>query len=143
MDRFKELRDRKEIYQAAIQIGLWGYPRGIEDADLDPTTRWFMLGDACIFWCEVLDDDSVYFHVCANGDAPKRHPANARRLLYALEFIADMLGCWRIMASDCEVDGEVASYLRRMGFTATEEFLPLVWYERRLVDVRPERSEDI
>lgn len=143
MDRFRQLKIRSEIFEAAIQAGLWGYPRDLEDSDLAPDVLWFRLGEACIFWCELLADGTLYFHVCANGGLPKRHPANARRLLNALEFIADMQGCWRIMASDCQEGGEVASYLLRMGFEISEECFPGLWYERRLINVGTERTKDL
>ncbi len=137
------MKTRSHILQAAMKVEVWGYPRSMEESDLDPGTSWYSLGETCIFWCQPLVNGAMCFHVASDPKESKRHPADPRRLLHAIEFIADMCGCERIISADCDEDGEVSQYLRRWGFTVAEDLSPGVWYERRLVNGKATKDESV
>jgi len=137
------MKTRAAILQAAMKVEVWGYPRPIDVTDLDPGTAWYTLGETCIFWCQPLVNGAMCFHFATDPKDRKRHPADPKRILHAIEFIADMYGSERIICADCIEGGEVSQYLVRLGFTVAEDLSPGVWYERRLVDVKATKGESV
>lgn len=97
----------------------WGYPRPLDEFDLDPKTRWIAFGDDFVFWY-YLAGDSLYLHCCARPGA--RFVTDIRRWNAVVEFLAQTSGAERLRARpSCESESEVAGYLARLGWEPDPE----------------------
>lgn len=131
--RFKCLKSRDERFDAAVDVSLWGYPRELNGSDLQKEVPWFRLGPDIVFWAQPLVNGDLCVHVCSNPKIRSAAPQEVRRFFHTLEFLGDLMGCNRLIASDCTTGGEVASYLQRMGWVEAPDLAyDGVWYQRLL-----------
>jgi hypothetical protein len=131
--RFRELKIREEVFDAAVKVSSWGYPRALEEHDLHKSVWWFEYGDDVIFWMAPVEGIYAVLHIVVSPEG--RGKQDHRRIFHVIEFLADLMGAKGVIASDCTLDGEVASYLQRLGWEVSEEVSALedeVWFIRRL-----------
>lgn len=110
--------------QAARVVRDWGYFRPIDDAEV-VHSKWFGFGGHVVWWLNRNawhEGGEVALHICS--DPRFRNKIFARKLLYGIEIVAELMGADRLLTW-LEPDALVAGYLGRLGW-----------------EVLPERSRD-
>lgn len=115
--RFKEattLDQKRALWFVAKND--YGYPRALEPGELHQSW-WFTYGPAIVWLCPYLE--SLQVHLAVN---PKARSKYARFFLTGLVVIGQLLGFERLVWFGVP-DDQVASYLRRLGWTEFDQGL--------------------
>ena len=100
---------------ASIVLEDWGYFRSIP-VDEIVCSKWFGFGGHVIWWLNRNvwhAGGEVALHICS--DPRFRNKIFARKLTYAIEIVAELLGAARLVTW-LEPDALVAGYLGRLGW---------------------------
>ena len=101
--------------QAARVVEDWDYPR-VVGTDEVVHSRWFSFGESVVWWLNRNvhhTDRELALHICS--DPNSRGRVYARKLLYAIDVVAELMGAERLVTW-LEPGAPVAYYLARMGW---------------------------
>lgn len=111
----------EEKQKAALQVIDWGYPRLIDKLEVE-LSFWIHYGPTAIYWYQWLDFDDeprrLVLHICT--DPEKRGSIFARRWLYSVGIIGEILNARELFIEKSVGEEPVFDYLERMGWKPCE-----------------------
>jgi hypothetical protein len=119
---FSELSDEASILEAANNVAEWGYPRPVEQEEIEQAD-WFRYGDDVVFWFQHFENCLTWFvHLAVSPDGRKRAGLymGARRWLRFIYAYAKDQGAKELGFARCAGAEATESHLRRLGWADTD-----------------------
>ncbi len=119
---FSELSDKSSILEAANDVAEWGYPRPVQQVEIDQAD-WFRYGEDVVFWFEHLATVTTWFvHLAISPEGRKRAGLymGARRWLRFVYAYAKDQGAKELGFARCAGAEATESHLRRLGWADTD-----------------------